>query len=177
MPEPIEANEEIEVMTTAESGAAVTLRKFQPLPAPELALEPVTEPMGTLTTTTEAPAEEPRHGLVSKRVAAVLATLASVGAFLAGILPVPYDLALGVLAMALAAVAGVATTIPSITTGKPLVKASVAVPCLAVAGILAQFAQTLPDGPVRGFALAGAVGLFGLAGVPLPSTLGQKKGG
>ncbi|WP_223632045.1 hypothetical protein [Corallococcus sp. EGB] len=175
MPEPIEANEELEVMTTTESGPAVELRAFKPLPVPELAAEPVTEPMGTLTT--EVPVEEPRQGLVSARMAAVFATLASVGAFLAGILPVPYNLALGVLAMVLAAVAGVATTIPSITTGAPVVKASVAVPCLAVATILAQFAQTLADGPVRGLVLAGAVALFGLAGVPFPSNLGQHKGG
>lgn len=157
---------EFEVHSTTETGAPAQLRPFVEL-AP-LAPRSTTETEGTAITTTPAPASK---ALVSGPVAAVLAVLATVGGFAAGILPAPYSLAVGVLALALAAIAGVGIKVPAITQGKPLVSAALVVPCIALAGILAQLVPTLPDGPVRGLAAAGAVLLFGLAGVPVPAQL------
>ena len=157
---------EIDVHTTTETGAPVQLRPFVEL-APRAPLSN-TDAEGTAITRTSAPASK---ALVSAGVAAVLAVLATVGGFAAGILPAPYSLAVGVLALVLAAVAGVGIKVPDITAGRPLVSAALVVPCIALAGILAQLVPTLPDGPVRGLAAAGAVLLFGLSGVPVPAQL------
>lgn len=142
---------EYEVRRTDETGPKPELRPFQSLahlgPAPTHGAPP----------------------LVSGPVAAVLATLAAVGAFAAGILSAPASWVVAALACVLALVAGVTGfDIPRFAVGRPIVKASLIAPLTTIAGFLVDYAHTLPEGYVKGGLGVLAVVCVGLTGVSLP---------
>lgn len=129
---------------------------------------PVFRPIGTL------PHPEPHAApLVSKPVAALLAALATILGFGAGVVSAPASWVLAVAALISALFAGVTGfKVPKFTVGRPLVKAGWIGPLATIAGFLVDYAVSLPDGPLKGGLLVGAVVCVGLAGVPLPSPRG-----
>lgn len=146
---------EVDVRRTTETGPVPQLRPFQSLA--DLAPEPVHE----------------ARPLISGPLAAVLATLAAVGAFTAGILPAPGSWILAALACVLALVAGVTGfRVPDFAVGRPLVKASLVAPLTTIAGFVVDYAFTLPEGYVKGGLTVLAIVCVGLAGVPLPRPRG-----
>lgn len=143
-----------DVKTTAETGPVPVLRPISPLPSPT--------PASTA-------------ALVSKPVAAVLAGLAAVLGFGAGVLSAPASWVLAALAVILALLAGVTGfKVPKFTVGRPLVKATWIGPLATIAGFLVDYALTLPDGYLKGALAAAAIACVGLAGIPLPGPRGAR---
>jgi hypothetical protein len=144
---------EYDVKRTDETGPVPVLRPIGDLPHPAPMVAPT----------------------VSKPVAAILATLATVLGFGAGVLPSPASWALAATAVILALLAGVTGfAVPRFTVGRPLVKASWIAPLGAVAGFLVDYAATLPEGYGKGGLMAAAIVCVGLAGVPLPAPRGGR---
>jgi hypothetical protein len=142
---------EYDVHRTTETGPTPTLRPYEPLGHPSPSAAPP---------------------LISGAVAAVLAALATVGGFAAGILSSPQSWIVAALAVACAVVAGVkGFDVPKFTVGRPLVKAALIGPLTTVAGLAIDYAITLPGGYLRGALGVVAIVCVGLAGVPLPRAL------
>lgn len=143
---------DIDVKRTDETGPVPVLRSYGALPHPEPA---VTAP------------------LLSKSMAGVLAVLATILGFGAGVVDAPASWILAAVAMVLALVAGVSGfKVPKFTVGRPLVKASWIGPLSTIALFLVDYSTTLPDGYFKGGLIAAAIVCVGLAGVPLPSPRG-----
>lgn len=129
---------------------------------------PVLRPIGTL------PNPEPHTApLLSKPVAALLAVLAAALGFGAGVLAAPASWILAGTACILALAAGVTGfAVPRFTVGRPVVKASWIGPLATLAGLLVDYAVSVPDGPLKGGLMVAAILCVGLAGVPLPGPRG-----
>jgi hypothetical protein len=142
---------EYDVRRTTETGPTPTLRPYEPLGHPS----PLAAPP-----------------LVSGAVAAILATLAALGGFAAGILSSPQSWIVAALALLCAVVAGVkGFDVPKFAVGRPLVKAALIGPLTTVAGLAIDYALTLPEGYLKGAFGVAAIVCVGLAGVPLPRAL------
>lgn len=148
---------DIDVRRTDETGPAPVLRPFQSLaelPPPPTHLPPP---------------------LVPGAVAAVLAALAGIGGFAAGLLPSPASWIVAAVACTLAIIAGVTGfETPRFTVGRPLVKAGWIGPLTAAAGFLADYALTLPEGYTKAAVGVAVIVCAGLAGVPLPRPRGAR---
>lgn len=145
---------EYDVKRTDETGPVPVLHPYSPLPHP--------------TPHTAA--------LVSKPVMAILAALAAILGFGAGVVSAPASWALAAAAVVLALFAGVTGfTVPKFAVGRPLVKAGWIAPLTTVAGFLVDYAVTLPEGYLKGALVTAAIVCVGLAGVPFPAPRGGGK--
>jgi hypothetical protein len=86
----------------------------------------------------------------------------------AGVVPSPWSWALAAVALLTGGVAGLASKVPALLVGRPVVSPTVALACATVSGVLVDQATATPEGFGRVALLAVAVIFAGLAGKPLP---------
>lgn len=148
----------VEVQRTDETGPTPVLRPFQPLGQLAPPLESTSE--GTASR---------GLSLFSPTLTRVLLATSAVLAPAAAVLPDFWNLAAAGVSMLLAALCGVAATVPRVLAGRLPVSLTLATLAASGAGALAVEGTDMPEGWLKALVLLGATVLSFVAGKPLGS--------